>query len=494
MPPSPSLSPIRPDAFGFAQARHLLQRAAFGGSYAQIRQLVEMGLDAAVESLVGYDGSPDVAEPGLDPDLIRPPTEEERREMMAARRAGDEEKLEQLRDERQRRLNQDRRQFQSLRRWWLEVMLDTPAPLREKLTLLWHSHFATKYRNVQDAYLLYQQNVMFRTHARDFAALARGIVRDPAMLRFLNNDRNVARRPNENLARELMELFTLGEGNYSEADIKNGARSLTGYHVRDNDFQFNRRAHDGGQKTILGRSGAFDGDAFVDLLLKQKACAQHVALKLYRHFVADVPDRIEGVEGPSRLVINRLATMIEAKGFDLRPVLATLFKSEHFYDPSVVGQMIKSPAQLIVGTQAVLGTPRRDAGALSETLRAMGQALFDPPSVAGWEGGRGWINTSTLFIRQNAATYLITGKDPRRNDWRHGRMNYDATALLEGLPQRTPEAVVDRCVDLLLGPHVPAARREPLVRFLREREKGVTNDSVIALLLLITAMPEYQLC
>jgi len=178
-------------------------------------------------------------------------------------------------------------------------------------------------------------------------------------------------------------------------------------------------------------------------------------------------------------------------------VLETLFKSRHFYDPKIVGQKIKSPAQLVVGTARTLGTPgppTRSLGTLSDGLRAMGQDLFDPPSVAGWDSGRSWINTSTLFTRQNVCTYLITGKDPRGKKWNRKQVRYDPMPLLAGITSREPRPVVDHVINFMLGDHTPQARREPLYRFMRERGKGVTADSMIALLTLITATPEYQLC
>jgi uncharacterized protein (DUF1800 family) len=340
-----------------------------------------------------------------------------------------------------------------------------------------------------------QQNEMFRAHANgSFADLARGIVRDPAMIRFLNNDRNNRRRPNENLARELMELFTLGEGYYSEDDIKEGARALTGYHVDDNDFRFARFAHDPDDKTILGQTDDFDGDSFVDLLLNQQACSRFIALKLYRHFVADVSDDWDLVPAANRAVVEAMAEQLRDNGYQIAPVLTRLFSSQHFYDPQIVGNKIKSPVQAVVGTARSLGTPTRNRRSLTQALSAMGQDLFEPPSVAGWEGGRSWINTSTLFIRQNTSVYQITGSSPNR-DFRKDDMGYDPMPLLEGVTDKTsPQQVADHLIDALLGEHLPPIRREPLVRFMQQRSSGVTPDSVVGLLLLITAMPEYQLC
>lgn len=496
MPPTTSLRPIPSRDFGLSQAWHLLQRAGFGGSPAAVAELHGLGLDAAVGRLVRYPQDEDwaITEPDLDPDVIRPRSAEERAEYVRARREGDQDVMDRFRRERNVARAEDRRMHLGLQQHWLERMIRTPRPLEEKLTLLWHSHFATRHRDIRDAYLMYRQNAMLRAHANgSFADLAGGIVRDPAMIRFLNNDRNNARRPNENLARELMELFTLGEGQYTEADIREGARALTGYTALDNDFVFARRQHDDGRKTILGQTAAFDGDDFVQLLLRQEACARFVALKLYRHFVADVSDDWDLLDAETRQVVAALAARLREADYALTPVLVTLFKSQHFHDPHIVGRKIKSPAQLTAGTVRTLATPERDARGLARALGAMGQDLYEPPSVAGWDGGRAWINTSTLLLRQNTCTYLITGKDPGGR-WRRSDMDYEPLALLEGLDERTPRRVADHLCDAMLGPHVTADRRTPLVRFLEERQTGVTNDTVTGLLLLITAMPEYQLC
>ena len=491
-----SLSPINREAFGPREARHLLLRAGFGAGPGEISTLVDAGLDEAVDELIKDAKTEEPADlPKVDPDVVRPFTQDEREAFARARRENDEA----ARSEIRRRLNEqraeDRRMLGELRRWWVGLMIDTPTPLREKLVLLWHSHFASRHRNVRDTYLMYQQNQMFREHAAgNFGKLAKAVVHDPAMLKFLNNDQNFKRKPNENLAREFMELFTLGEGNYSENDIKQGAKALTGYHVEDNDFVFNENRHDDSKKTVLGETGNMDGDDFVDVLLDQPACPRYIALKLYRHFVADVPDYLDEVPKENREVVERLALMLKKNGYKIGPVLKRVFKSEHFYDEQIVGKKIKSPTQLVIGTARSLGTPTRSTGTLSDGLSAMGQELFDPPSVAGWCGGRSWINTSTLFTRQNVCTYLITGKDPRQKKWDRKQVNYDPMLLLAGVDSREPEPVVDHFVGFMLGDHTPMARREPLYKFMRERDKGVTKDSLIGLLTLITAMPEYQLC
>lgn len=491
-----SLAPITPKRFDRAAARHLLWRVGYAGSPAEVRELQGMGLERAVDHLVDYDSvdTTKLAKLDLDPDVLRKLTDEERQRYRQARRDGDQDLLDEQRRNNQKARGEDRKMFARLQRWWLERMLDTPRPAEERLTLLWHGHFASSFRSVRDAYLMQQQNAFLRGNANgSFADLARGIVRDPAMIKYLNNDRNNKRKPNENLARELMELFTLGVGNYTEADIKEGARALTGYGIDDNDFIFRQRQHDTDDKTILGKTGKHDGDAFVDILLANAACAKFVALKLYDAFVADVGDVYDAVPRAPRKVIDALAARLVREDYAIKPVLAELFRSKHFYDASVVGRKIKDPTQLLVGTVRSLGTPRRDVGALRTTMSAMGQVLMEPPTVDGWDGGRAWINTSTLFVRQNLCTYLISGKHPTKK-FKRGEVNYDPQKLLAGVEDKSPTAVTDYFIDHLVGEHVPADRRAPIHKFMADRDRGVTNDSLVALLCVVTAMPEYQLC
>ncbi|MEM9347415.1 MAG: DUF1800 domain-containing protein [Planctomycetota bacterium] len=496
MPINPSLSPIREADFGPAQARHLLSRAGYGGTPQDLFEWQSKGLDTAVQQLVQYNDIPmgdlDIAD--LDPDVIRKLTAEERREFLAARREGDQKTVDKFRRMRVAANAEDRRMHAALQRWWVERMAQTPRPTEERLTMLWHCHFATRHRDVRDAYLMEQQNNFLREHANgSFRELASGIVQDPAMIKFLNNDQNRKQRPNENLSRELMELFTLGEGHYTEDDIKAGARALTGYHIEDNDFVFNERQHDTSNKTILGSTDKFTGSSFVELLLAHEACSRFIALKLYRHFVADVSDDWDLLDSGTRQVVDDLAKLLRDEDFELVPVLTRLFKSRHFYDAGIVGKQIKSPVQIVIGTIHQTHAPLRSDRAIATALRGMGQQLFEPPSVAGWEGGKSWINTSTLFMRQNTCAYLLTGTTPGKT-FKKSDVDYNPMPLIAQFEDEPAKVVVDRLCDAMLGHHVGVARREPLVKFMEERSKGVTADALVALLLLITAMPEYQLC
>lgn len=502
--PSPSLRPLKPAAFDYWKAQHLLNRAGFGGTPAQIRALADMGLEPAVRYVVEYEDveAPQAAADRFDADIMSPVSSEESALRRQARLAGDEATLERFRMERQAAQRADRQQMADLQKWWLTRMIETPRPLEEKLTLFWHGHFATNYRAIEDSYHMFMQNQLFRAQAvGNFKRLVHGVIRDPAMLEYLNNDRNRRQSPNENLARELMELFTLGEGHgYTEDDIKEGARALTGYTFRDDEFIDLRsrkfeRSHDDEPKRIMGSTGQWDGDDFVEIIFAQRACSEFICRKLYRYFVNDLatePDR------DRRRFIQDMAQTLRRSQYELRPVLTALFSSDHFYDPSNVACRIKSPVQLIVQAVRSLHTPTRRLSALISAADLMGQNIFYPPSVKGWEGGRSWINTSTIFVRQNVLVYLLTGRRPDTMPWQDDGSRYDAAHLVEHLQSpRGAISVRDAVTYLLrlnLGAEPHAERVETLVGFVNDRGGRLDNTMLVALLSLITALPEYQLC
>lgn len=501
---SSSLQPLRPADFDFRKARHLLSRAGFAGTPAQVRALQTMGLNDAVDHLLEFgdvEYQPVQAD-RFDRNIMRPLNDVERRQLRRAREQGDEAFIEQYRQERQRRQRADRRQMREIQQWWLARMIETPRPFEERMTLFLHGHFATGYRAIEDSYHMYLQNQLFRHHAvGNFKELAHGVIRDPAMLEYLNNNQNRRQSPNENLARELMELFTLGEGNdYTENDIKEAARALTGYTFEDDGFigldsDAYRRMHDDGVKRILGRAGRFDGDDLIDVIFSQRAVSEFICLKLYRYFVHDLPN---GPDEERTAFIVRLAKHFRDDRYELKPMLRTLFRSEHFYDPSNIGAQIKSPTQLTVQTIRSLRTPTRDLQLLLSGMEMMGQTLFQPPSVEGWEGGRSWINTSTLFVRQNMLVYLLTGHKPDSPVGAADGAIYDATHLVEHLAGEGAASDPTEAATYLLRfclATEPLPKRVDAIRTFIESCGGrLTNDVVVGALSLITAMPEYQLC
>ncbi|MDX2131674.1 MAG: DUF1800 domain-containing protein [Planctomycetota bacterium] len=501
-----SLRPIKRKDFGYEQARHLLWRAGLGGNEKQVRYLADIGPEKAVDLLVNYKPS-DFAWPGereFDPDIMRPPSEQERQAYRMAQRNQDEETLARLRLERERRERDDRAQITQVQKWWLARMIETPNPLEEKMTLFWHGLLATNYRTIENSYHMFLQNQTFRKHAvGSYADLLKALIRDPAMLAYLDNNDSRKNRPNENLAREIMELFSLGVGNYTEQDIKEGARALTGYTFRDDEFVLEKDNHDTGKKTILGQTGNWDGDDFVRIILSQPACPRYISRRLYHHFVADVPPDErggdKGLDPAQRAVLRQMAISLSGGKYELKPVLRKLFLSEHFYEPRFMNDQIKSPVQLVVGACRSLDTPVRDLSILNDAMDLMGQRLMFPPSVKGWEGGRAWINTSTYYVRQNTLAFLIAGKRPRGYDPTARTQTYDAMALLtpygkdSPVGRGEPRAVAEALLRLALG-WAPSAGVAELLAFLGSNENAVNNETVSGMLLLISAMPEYQLC
>ena len=494
-----TLSKLDARDFDYWKAQHLLNRAGFGGTPSQARALAEMGLDAAVDHLVDYGDAPtpDVRADDFDRDIMRPLNEDERMQVQSARRMGNEARVEQARRERQQRQAADRRQMAEIQRWWLERMIETARPLEEKMTLFWHGHFATGYRAVEDSYHMFLQNQFFRAHALgNFKDdLAHGIIRDPAMIVYLNNHQNRKQAPNENLAREFMELFTLGEGNdYTEDDIKEGARALTGYTYDDDEFVFRPSQHDYGEKRILGQTGTFDGSDFIELIFTKRSASEFLCLKLYRYLVNDLAD---GPGSEARRYIQEMGRLLRSNRYEVKPVLRAVFSSAHFYEAANTASQIKSPIQLVVQSIRSLRTPARSLRTLVGAVEMMGQTPFYPPSVKGWDGGRSWINTSTMFIRQNALVYLLTGRRPGAYGWEADGAHYDATHLVEHLGGTSDKAIHDGVMYLLrfaLGTEPHPSRVEKLTRFVEDRGGRLDNDTLVGLLALITAMPEYQLC
>lgn len=379
-------------------ARHLLNRAGFGIPVESAARLAAMEPAAAVAAFVDYEKLPDVG-PVPPADL---PERIGLREMRMQVGTMTEEERRKFRQERQR---EAREAMLNLEAWWLERMCKSQRPLQEKMTLFWHGHFATSAEKVKDPRPNLELNEVFRQNATgNIRELTRAVGKSPCMMRYLDQQQSSRRKPNENWARELLELFTLGISNYTETDIKEAARAFTGWTDLDGKFVFDERRHDPGRKSFLGRSGTFNGDEIIDIVFQQPACSRFFCRKLWKFFAYDEPEA-EVVEG--------LARTLEASNLELKPVLRQMFLSQAFYQPKAINTQIKSPAQLCVNLMVQLDadlSPRPPIAQLA--MRAMGQALFYPPNVKGWDGGRAWINTNTLLVRYNMSNYLVSGVVP----------------------------------------------------------------------------------
>lgn len=382
----------RAKSWNETRAAHLLRRAGFGGTQEQIQRLTGLGLKAAVRHLVDYERIK----------LIDPPFEASRFTDPRAFK----KHLRGLPEEQRRGLRQQVRaisqyELQILRAWWIRRMVTTPRPFEEKMTLFWHGHFTTGAQEVKSVRLLSAQNELFRQEAiGPFGDLVSAVCRDPAMLQYLDNASNRKKHPNENFARELLELFTLGEGNYTEEDIREAARALTGRTFDEQGYRFRKGWHDAGEKTFLGQTGRFDGDDVVRIIMEQPATAQFLAEKLLKFFVSDLP---------SARLVGAVAETLLGNGYDVRETTRKLFLSESFYAADVMFEHIKSPPEVIVGTLSSLGIVEADFLGLARLMESMGQNLFQPPNVKGWDGGETWITSATIFKRQRFADLVLGG-------------------------------------------------------------------------------------
>ncbi len=364
---------------------------------------------------------------------------------------------------------------------WLYRMIFSPYPLRERMTLFWHNHFATSNLKVESPLLMQRQNDLFRAHALgDFRALVQAIGKDPAMLIWLDSTINRKAKPNENYAREVMELFTLGRGHYSERDIQEAARAFTGWFVVRDQFEEVPRQHDSGPKSILGKTGNFDGNDIPAILLEQKSCAEFICAKLFRYFVSDT-------DTPSEKLLAPLAAALRESNYQIAKPVAMILRSNLFFDPSVVRRRVKSPVEFAVGTVRALEVlnPTVATAAVAESCDRMGQSLYAPPNVAGWDGGPGWINSTAMLARANLALALLADADTPLG----GRCKPWALAVAHGRGRR--KDLAGFFIDLLLQDALEPKARQQIEQ--AAAGKNSSDDSAAReVVRLILTSPEYQ--
>jgi len=567
------LSPIAASDWNGDRAAHLIERAGFGATPDDVARLAAMTPKQAVSSLVDYDAIDNRAlkpfdpsgtwDPGMDPfpasraEAVRLARERGAALGVKVLPEGSDRRLQPVVDKFFYGLRANSIETQRLGVWWANRMLTTKRPLEEKLTLFWHGHFATGDVKVRDYRMMLQQNEMLRAHAAgSFRDLLIGILKDPAMLVYLDNGENVKKHPNENFGRELLELFTMGVGNYTERDVREAARSFTGWTNDVLAFKFDAEQHDFGDKAFLGRTGSFNGEDIIDAILRQPVTAEFVAAKLYRYFVRD---------DMSTPVKTNLGRTFRDSGYQLKPLLTQIFLSRDFYSSKSDATQIKSPVALVVSTYKKMGL--RDLPTIPDFGRmtgGLGQALFDPPNVAGWAGGRTWITPATLFQRGNVfrdvlfpdvksfrapdrsmppiyarvGEQLAKGKNiteatkdgtgdaeanmmaDRDEDFNTRYASYrgyvlayertkpiprrvadvSLTSIVAAAHANTSDAVVDHFIRRFLRVPIDEKDRKVLVDFLREKLHGSTvqpsetlEPALRELLYLVLSMPEYQL-
>ncbi|HEY6449799.1 MAG TPA: DUF1800 domain-containing protein [Candidatus Cybelea sp.] len=430
---STALKPYSP-VLGERAAAHLLRRAGFGGTPDEVRRYAAMDAREAVTLLLEFPSPSSIAPPRELDDLPSPVS-------MATAPLGRMMRGQEMTvTQRPQRRRQGREAILALQLWWLNRMLTTVAPLQEKMTLHFHGHFTSRATPLFP-WITYNQNALFRRSALgNLRQLTRDVSKDAAMLMYLNGAQNVASHPNENYARELMELFTLGVDNYTEKDVRDSARAWTGWRVnrRADTVTFDASLHDAGQKTFLGRLGNFDGDDVVDIIFAQPQCARFFATRLLNWFLYNDPE-------PE--LVDRVAALLRRHDFELAPLVGTLLASNVFYSPRAYRALVKSPVEFVIGTYKSLGLSAVDRSALP-ALQQMGQQLFYPPSVAGWPGGEDWLTSGTMISRQNFLTRML------------GTQTLAASSWLRDLPLASTSAVQMLGDRILQGDVARASLRE----------------------------------
>jgi uncharacterized protein (DUF1800 family) len=484
------------DPWNLKWAGHLYRRAGFGATLTELREAIALGYQETMDRiLTGAAGGERFQREVLDQAGAR-----------MARKSSPYD----------------------LRGWWLYCMLNGPHPLREKMTLFWHNHFATSIAKVGHTTKMFNQNRTLRQNALGkFKPFLLDMSRDAAMLVWLDSNSNVKGKPNENYAREVMELFSLGVGNYTEKDIREAARAFTGWHTDDDQFDFVPALHDDGSKTVLGQTGNWNGDDIVRIVLEQPAAARFLARKLYRFLINEAAN-------PPDALIEPLARFYRDNDYDTGALVKVMLRSRHFFSEHAYRQRIKSPVEYVLGAVRAVTTGTIQQAALLSRLDSMGQQLFAPPNVKGWVGGQAWLNTATVLARHNFAQVAASGQlrvseleqrlasasselerqvieqeeraraeqeaaqraqgqKPPRPPEPPANPNTDPAELIHQEKLTDPEKIVALLLDLFLQGDVSKPARGKLVAFLSEGKPAGLDGRIREVVHAIVTMPEYQL-
>ncbi len=447
--------PTAADPWDAAKVAHLHRRAGFGATWAQIQRDVADGYETSLKRVLqGEAQAPDGRPAGEIEDLVT---------VMA--------------DSAQRNPSIERVQL-----LWLFRMLFTQFPLAEKMTLTWHSHYASSAEKVREPRWMLGQNFTQRAHWRArISRLHLGMLRDPAMLKWLDGTENSKGQPNENLGREFLELFSLGEGNYTEADVRETARALTGWQeVGSEALELLPNYHDDGPKTVLGAKGNWGDDDVVRIVCRQPAAARHIARRLYRTFISDT-------EEPSATLIEPLAESMRVDGdVDVARGLERVLRSRLFHSPVCRGKRVKSPVEYVIGALRGCETfsPAPDLSDIEIHLTKMGQRLFYPPTVAGWPGGLAWLRGSTVLARANFAASFANP------DSSYGPSHLADVAKRHGWNK--PEQWIEALSTVLLGAPLRDSKKTELHALCRKTTDPAQYGGRIVQYLL--SLPEAQMC
>lgn len=459
-------------------AAHLLRRAAFGGTPEEVEELAVLGLEGAVERLLADDPS----QP--EPPKTDPAEFVTRRSFTREKRQGDgKDPGEQAAYQRQQR-----KILEDMRYWWLTRMHAPTGAAREKLTLFWHGHFATSQAKVRFNHIMLGQNLTLRRLAMaPFPELCAAMACDPAMLVWLDGRQSRASAPNENFAREVMELFALGEGHYSEEDIRESARAFTGWTVNPSDGSavFVPRRHDGGAKVILGRRGNFGAAEAVEVICSRPECADFLSAKLWEFYAGAPPDAD---------LRRSLAAFYRERKLSTGDLVRRILTHPEFYSDAVRGKQIKSPVQWLVQASRELGRQLLPQALALRLATGLGQTLFEPPSVKGWTGGAAWINSATLIRRSNTARIFALAAPPLP---RGGPSSLDAFAWsVVAPPADRAEArrLAARLRRVFLAPEPAPATVHKLEAVFARAVFPCDDATVREASIVLLSAPEYQLC
>ena len=482
--------------------QHLLWRAGFGPMAEELTQITSASQKSYFQALAKASRK--------NPAYIDVADNYIKGLVMGIDEVGKQQQRRDLDEEQRKRVRQQSREdIKSLNLAWLNEMVHSDAQLREKMSLFWHGHFASRNLNI-----LYQQqllDVIRRNALGKFGDLLKEVSKSAAMINFLNNNQNRKDHPNENFAREVMELFTMGRGNYTENDIKEAARAFTGWGANaKGEFVFRKFYHDAGSKTVLGKSGNFDGDNVLDILLEQKQTAKYITTKLYRYFVNEQPD-------PDK--IELLSKRFYQSGYDISALMEDIFTSDWFYSEKNIGGRIKSPVELIVGIRRVLPMELENEEVQLLVQRLLGQILFYPPNVAGWPGGKSWIDSSSLMFRlrlpqlindsdeiklapKSDDDQMMGMKDDEKSKGNKGakaankmmrqqiQATIDWTAYIKRFEKTPKEKLVSEISRILL--QIPSSLSEQVL--MQHADTSSREAFIKTATIQLMATPEYQLC
>lgn len=472
-----------------AKNKHLLWRAGFGPNARQLSILDNTTPAALLTELLNSSSQSPHLIDITDPEI-----------RALSRRVDDQGKPIVLTAAQRLRIREaSREDYKKLNVAWLQQMVESENQLGEKMALFWHGHFASRSINI-----FYQQQLIdiLRTHAMgNFGTLLKEVSRSASMINFLNNNQNRKDRPNENFAREVMELFTLGIGNYTEKDVKEAARAFTGWGVTvQGDFSFRRARHDEGIKTFLGKTGAFGGSDILDILLEQRATATFITRKIYRFMVNEKPDDEK---------VRWLSDRFYSGGYNIRNLMLDIFSSDWFFDAENTGNRIKSPVELLVGIRRTLPMEIQNAQVQVILQSLLGQVLLFPPNVAGWPGGKNWIDGSSLMLRLRIPQMIAAGEIPDletsdNDDLAMGRMDMPknlrgmaaVTSDIDWKPLQhylkdTPDKDIADVLSNAVLPYIPGRKfKVQYGRLNRGSREELIRSSAIQLM----STPEYQLC